>query len=548
MHIRSTCLACSALLAGLGALVIAGASASCASNPTIQVDLTDPGGLGALATYGRKTRRHRWSAGGEQLAYGKVQGARHLQTIGAGESFVEVGDLPKDKFGFAALLRKDDCAVVGFGCTPVDFSRHRRVTIQIDPVTPPAGACNTGEGETCVDGLCKGAVPGQDSAPPTDAGDAAVATSCTLTMVSGAGQDLPASSIANANVAGPVAVATSTGFVISYLEWNADTTTMVRLPLDDTGKASTKVAQVLAQCPGSAPVASLTSSWNNAASSGFAAMSWDDCADAGANLLVTGFDGTGTAVGAPYFKPLPDFTRFQAVNGATPNPSDTSYLVATIQRDQNQGSIFVPAFYSWDGTNAGSPPGSMPSFNSAAKFVRVTEASNVLGIFTDQGGTSQFLVGAPYGASLLPESMPGGTNAAMASWGNRALAAVATSSQLSWMVRTADGNKVQEGTVAGAFLSVGAASLHDHFILVGAQSKALKLFRFDNASGAIAATPALSPVTGTQLGNTSLQLLDGTMVSVAAARKRLLVSWLNTAGPLGEGKSPGGYALFDCDG
>lgn len=147
MHIRSSHLAYGALITGLGTLTVLGTLLSCASKPTVEVELTDPNGLRATAKYTQLVVFEGGCPPDEDLAYGKIKGAKYLQTTGVDGPFNEIGDLPKADYGFAALLRQNDCAVVAFGCTPVNLEHHRRVTIQVEPVSPPLGACDATKGE-----------------------------------------------------------------------------------------------------------------------------------------------------------------------------------------------------------------------------------------------------------------------------------------------------------------------------------------------------------------------------------------------------------------
>lgn len=131
------------------------ASGACAKSASVDVVLLDPSDFRAQAAFEQLAIFEGGCPPDLILANGAVESATQVQTVPVGGEFADIGPLKKSSYGFAVLLRKDDCTVVAAGCTPVDLNVHRHVAIQVDAVIPPAGKCNTAAGESCVGGLCQ---------------------------------------------------------------------------------------------------------------------------------------------------------------------------------------------------------------------------------------------------------------------------------------------------------------------------------------------------------------------------------------------------------
>ncbi len=133
------------------------------------------------------------------------------------------GDLPRGNYAFAAVARANDCSVIASGCAPVNLSDVQDVTITLDPIPTPSGACETGA--ICNDAVC---VAGPGSG-----------TGCSLAFVGGGpladplGQD-------RTLLSPPSIVATSSGFLIAYREFDPDLgdARLTMLPVDDYGNFS----------------------------------------------------------------------------------------------------------------------------------------------------------------------------------------------------------------------------------------------------------------------------------------------------------------------
>ena len=542
-------------LGGLGAVAAAVASlsssVSCASNALLDVEVTDPDHLKDGATYAQLAIFQGACPSDEQLAFGDIKGAVRVQTIEVEEPISsDIGPLKKDKYGFAALLRRDDCAVLGFGCTPVDLKVHRHVTIEVAPVVPPSGECKAALGESCVNGGCTKLTP-SDGGPPVEGGadaDGGPKPVCTLEPVPNAGAELPAPSIGNASVVGPSAVATPTGFLTVYREANADSANAIRLPVGDDGVAKAAQKDALVACVGDPSSNGITAGWNGVAKLGLMAHATPDCADGGATSAVfTSFDQDGKKVNS-VIPPLVAYElKFQSVNGVAGTPNDVSFMLASLEKDP----VFHPRIFSVGSDLNPAYDNTVPATSDPATFVRIAAASGINALAydmaADAGGGVNFYVGAP-NSTYHPQAYAAGTTAAVAAWSDKAMLVIPTASGIQWVVRNAQGTELKKGTLSlGTATAVDVVALNDHFIVVAAELNKLTLFRFD-LDGETITAPAKPIVLPAQVGAAKLDRFDGKMMSAAGARNRVFITWLNKSGALGEGSSPGGYALFQCDG
>jgi hypothetical protein len=69
----------------------------------------------------------------------------------ADAEFDEIGTLDAKRYAFAAVLRNEDCGVLGVGCVEVDLADgDDEVRIPMANVSPPEGSCPG----SCEGGLC----------------------------------------------------------------------------------------------------------------------------------------------------------------------------------------------------------------------------------------------------------------------------------------------------------------------------------------------------------------------------------------------------------
>lgn len=213
-----------ALSLALGLCAAGALFSSCASKPEVKIVLLDPcadsgQSFREAASYAEFVVYKNRCPTDETLAAGKTDGAVYKSTVAADGKLPEVGDLGKGKYGFAALMRDENCSVIGFGCTEADMDTIREVRAAVRAWTNP-----------CTDSQCDLCTPlsgpGCDPPKTCSAGRCIEedAPSCDLTVV--AGGALPEPATATARLTGPAIVATPDGYVIAYREQDAAGTTL----------------------------------------------------------------------------------------------------------------------------------------------------------------------------------------------------------------------------------------------------------------------------------------------------------------------------------
>ncbi len=144
---RGTALA----LGVLGAL--AGLGAPGCDTPELKVTLADPRGLRAGAAYAEFLVFRDGCPSQEELVDRSFPEPMVDQRLEVDGEFDTLGTVDAQRYGFAALLRTDDCGVLGVGCVEADLAdRLDSVLIPLEGLYPPPGACPG----TCVDGRCGG--------------------------------------------------------------------------------------------------------------------------------------------------------------------------------------------------------------------------------------------------------------------------------------------------------------------------------------------------------------------------------------------------------
>jgi hypothetical protein len=488
------------------------------------------------------------------LETGQISGALVLQSIPKDAEFQAIGDLKKGTYGFAALLRKDDCTVLGYGCTPVNLEQHRHVTIEVDP-SPPLGTCKVDQGERCVAGFCQGG--GRDGGVIVGEADVAPDTNkptCTLQVL--AAMDLEVPLVSTPTLSGPAVVVTPSGFVIAYREANgssANSAKGIRQPVDDSGAKGPRVPFDLASCPGDPSSNGVSATWNDTWGAGLMAVATPICGDAGAKAQMSNFDDKGVTIAEYTYPPLSTAERFVSGHGAAPfpavgAPADNKFFVGSVH-DSEPVLFWIEGLTIDQQTRTNVPfPGASPS------FVQVATTSSVIAALTDSkadGGALMFSV-MPPGGAFNSVTLPASSATAVSAWKDRAVLVYAASQGIKWSVRTAAGEQGPSDTIAGGpFTAVDAVTLNDHLLIFAAQKGSITAYRLD---GIVSGTPgadaaAMPQVTfSSTVGATSLAQFEGTAMGVAAARNRVIVAWLNTLGQLGANKPPGGYAVLSCDG
>ncbi|MCU0690345.1 MAG: hypothetical protein MUF54_02990 [Polyangiaceae bacterium] len=533
------------LLGPLVAVSVAVCTHSCAVKPVVEVSLSDPLGLLPQAVYAQVAVFDGGCPERAQLADGNLQGARVLLTAQGSDPFEPIGDLQKANFGFAALLRRGDCGVIGFGCTPADLDRHRFIAIAVnEPVSPARGACPPPR--TCRRGACvldpnsEGGVP---EAQP-DVAQEAGSGECELTLLGGESFDLPAAP--GARYGGPVVVPTPTGFVVVYHEVDATGMTnrgVLQFVQDDAAKG-TRTHVPVDGCASNLDSNGLAATWSHAYGGGFMALSRPACSDADtASLHVAIFDQTGTRLNDVSY-PLPAPITIAPARGAAAYPYSTYFLLAA-----NTGP--VASLYTFDGLAV--QPGQHRVFTDegASTFALVASNEDMWGTLAGTGAnTLAFELNDSSSGDNARGTLPAASFATIATWPGRAVVVAPDGSNLVWYALDSLGQRLHEGTlVGGPYTAVDATTLHAHVLIAGAQVGKISVFRVDDADNALGSAASTQVDLNAAVGGTSLVGYLGERVSIGANRNRVVVAWVMTTAPLaGATNVPGGYAVLSCDG
>lgn len=140
-----------ALAASLAALATFASGFGCAT-PAVDVTLADPKGLRIGASYAQFLLFSNGCPSQSQLVARSYPKPLVDQSLTAVEEFGELGTLDAKTYGFAAVLRSEDCGVLGTGCAEADLTeRIDSVSIPLTEIYPQQGACPG----SCADGLCE---------------------------------------------------------------------------------------------------------------------------------------------------------------------------------------------------------------------------------------------------------------------------------------------------------------------------------------------------------------------------------------------------------
>jgi hypothetical protein len=537
-----------AAIAGSPALALA----SCASTPVIDVELEDPLDLREGATFAQLVIYEGGCPEKADLAEGKITGQKWSQSISVDGNFNEIGSLEKTSYGFAALLRNDDCGVVGFGCTPVDLEHHRHVTIAVNElVSPPRGECASDE--TCNNSVCvKGSTGegGVDADAKPDTGP----LTCDLNLIAAESFDLPTQ--AGTLYTGPAVVATPTGFVIMYREADASGSSprAVRVKISDEGEEDGRANVNLTPCADNIESNGLGAAWNDVLGAGLMAVSMPACPSSATDggvpaprMHVSNFDREGNTITATEYN-LPSTILLNPVKSVAASPGAPEFLVAAM-------AGAAPFLYVFDGVGVQQdpPPAEIHKGNGTATFAQVATATNSRATLTDsdlEGGKLVVTVNDVGSGTSSSNSFPRTTVTSLTVWSDRAAVIQPDGSSLAWHAFAKSGSAIEDGTLAGGpYTSMDLAQLHDYVLIAGAQTESITIFRLDDANGTFTSSSTLQTELSSSFGNTTLDSFQGDRVAIAAARGRVVVAWVTSTAPLSSTTTaPGGYAVLGCDG
>ncbi len=532
---------------------------SCGGDEAVQIVIVDPcceegGDAGSLcfrprADYAELAVFEGGCPTDEALTLGETQGAKERQLVRAGASPKAIGELARKKYGFAVVLRDQECRVMAFGCTAANLDSIREVRVAVLAWGSDA-ACSSLEGggceapEACSAGRCvsEGGTPGDADTPdvPVDMGTPAMG--CTLDVV--ASGELPAPSDPNAKVTGPGIVSADTNFVVGWREMSSSGDWQVVLaPLSDTGTLGNATRQMTTKCAGMEPTKGFGMAWSSG--EGLAGVADPDCGS-GAGATFIQFDAAATVQNAkPSVGAGPElFIENTHALAAGPSMGTWELVYGSLGKALSLKLIGV----------TGDTVTSL--FNDASvDFVQVATTSQVRATLANITGTGARLDIGPAGTAS-PNTLPiggGEAGAAMAAWGaltawgDRAVAVIPSSGGgFDFQAADRTGAAVGSGKLGGpVYLSGDVANLRNHLFVLGADTAAMAVYDVTGAAGTTL-TPPSAPEQFTQtVGSTSLIGFDGTRVAMAAGRQRVAIAWLKASTLVGA-TTAGGWALLEC--
>lgn len=537
------------LLSGFGFVV----SSSCAAKREVTIELLEGcTGVRAAADYVQFVVFPNRCPTDEELAAGQTTGARFQTTVAATAELPSIGDLPKSKFGFAAILRDEKCTVTGFGCTVADLETIGGVRISVcdwsDKSGPEAAcACQPLKGggcmppEQCVEGTCKKL--------GVDEGGA-----CSL-VVEAAGK-LPSPPAPTARLTGPAIAATDNGFVLGYRDQDGATLRVLVMYLNDAGTLSQPAVFDLGGCASKEPTDGVGIAYEGGY--GLFATSLPDCG-AGAGAMFVPFDAQGVVTNATgprnaTFLELTMAPQGGVAPAATNNEFELLYRVSTngapnpvIERVVMQGPGFknIPIVHPFGEDDR---PFGMVATSPKVRAFLVAEPSGSDG---SAPGT-KVLVGDRMSDTISIKGefdLPLAAWATMTAWNNHVAAAVPASTGLTLSVADLSGSTVAvsaTGLVGTGSTQGGAlATLRNHLFLAQGYSGGIKIYRLPGAETKVSITPADAVELPAAVGPVNLGAFSGQQIAMAAARNKVAVVWLNKP-KLAMGDLTGGWALLRC--
>ncbi|MFO0568787.1 MAG: hypothetical protein U0263_24205 [Polyangiaceae bacterium] len=479
------------------------------------------------------------------LAAGDVRSANDTWTVSADSSLPEVGDLPQSKFGFAVMLRDKDCTVIGYGCTEADLESISGVKIAAcdwsnhDDPKEPKCACQLLKGggcfppNECNTGQCK---------PPKvpDPGG------CSL-VIDKAGK-LPPPISPTAVVSGPAVVGTDDGFVIGYRDQSAEKLRAVLTYLSDTGELAAPAVFDLEGCAEKEPLDGTGMAFEDGG--GMFTASLPDCGKgAGAVFVPFASNGAVDQAAAPRNNAFKNLKMAQggSIAAATATGEwELIYQVTTdatprIERVVLQGPVLKQTIYSDFGADE-------------LAFGMVATSPQIRALLAPVPSASGTVVKVgPRNGDTFDEkgtfSLPQAAWAAMTAWKSRVAAGVPAGAGMTVsMAELGSGGVtvkatglVGKGTVAGGAM----AALRSHLFVAQGRSGGITVHRLDGADASLNTKPVVEMDFPVSLGPTNLSSFDGTRIAIAAARERVVVTWVSK-GKLASGDATGGWALLRC--
>ncbi len=447
-----------------------------------------------------------------------------------------IGSLKKGAYAFAAVARGADCSVLAAGCSQVDVTDARDVSIALTATTKPGGACTAGS--TCFDGRCVPALGGADAS----------ASGCPMTLVAAGPLGDPTGAMPDI-ASTPAAIATESGFLIAYREYDptGGAAQLTVAAVSPSGVLTLGTPLVLpAQCAGQDETDAVGLSY--AGGTGLVVSARPACGSQPAGLDTLQVSGAGT-LSKTAFSSTPSGKPVLSRHAVALTGAGAGYLAYALQGS----AVVVPLSGLF-------PQGAPLTFGdvTAAALAEVAGGSQGLALLAGGNAASEAGMGGTtlsiaLGASPSTLSAPfdfTGTWGALALAGTRAIVlsdSNVPAQPLAWhtfdpppgMSASATFTAGEGGSVSGGDVAVQ----FDLAFFAAESTGSLVLDVFSHASTTPTLLRAVSLASDPRLP--SLASVREGKVSLAASPSQVLITWV-TGTTLGPDDSVGGWALYAC--
>jgi hypothetical protein len=448
-----------------------------------------------------------------------------------------IGSLKKGAYGFAAVARSADCSVLATGCSAVDVTDARDISITLTATSQPAGACIAGS--TCFDARCVPSLGGADAGAP----------GCSMTLVAAGPLGDPTGAIPDI-ASTPAAVATGSGFLIAYREYDptGGAAQLTVVSVDPSGVLSLgKPTTLPAQCAGQDETDAVGMSY--AGGAGLIVSARPACGSQPAGFDTLQVDATG-APGKTAFSSTTAGKPILSAHAVALTGASSGYLAYA-----SQGQAMVVTL------SGLFPQGAPVAFGGVTTATLAEVAASTQGLALLAGGNlaSDAATGGP-GLSLTLGASPSALSTPFdftGNWGAVALAGtraiVLSDSSVSAQPVVWHTFDPPAGASSTATFATGAASgpvsggdvavQSDLAFFAAEPPGSLAIDVFSHAS----TTPTLLravPLASDPRVPSLTTIRDG-RVSLAASPSQVLITWV-TGTTLGPDDSVGGWALYAC--
>lgn len=563
---------------------------ACAKAPTTEISLSLRGDQKTLLEAAGKWVEVDVFDGGcpssTVLTSGKAaEGAVYSERRKYPDELPAIGELDTKTYGFAAILKDQDCGIIGVGCTNANLERIRSVTVVVggvlngDTLAPQAacpGQCSEGACGGTGAGGSSGGAGGSSGGSGGKAGGAGGSTGgkagssgasggsggagggggCDLALI--AKGTLPAPIGLGATVGGPAIVATKSGFVVGYRNFTSGGAMdqLVLMALGADGGANPPQKNDVAPCasPASAVDSGVGLAMNASGTLGLAAVSRPPCKEMGsggsggaatvtkgAGLTFVSFNEGAVQQQSLFLQGQDGFPAIAlASNHAiarVPNTVSDEFRVVYTQSKSAQA--FNVKGVSASSSFAEAIPGLM-----GTTFATTSATNDVAAYAADGTGDG----GTQLAVKIQDKTIFRDAAIQVAPWsyGERTLLASRNNAgEVAWVVLGKDASVVGSATLPmNGYKSVDATVAADRLVFVLGQNLGFKILTIQGAAGTPAsAIEQTATLTSTELPD--LASFDGTQLAVASGNGRVAVAWASR-NQLAQSDPTGGYAIFRC--